>query len=152
MTSQTQSPRGLSSIIPVLPSQTEDGNASSEVASSLPSPSDDDWLQNFKDALSNGDITNLERLLPNYPDMNEPRLAGTYENGFSYIKTPLQYICNIRPKDTKTQISVIEWLLEHGASPNCPDSARPMHYAVGYNNVSVTALLLQHGADLTLKD
>jgi hypothetical protein len=127
MTSQTQSPRGSSSIIPVLPSQTEDGNASSEVASSLPSPSDDDWLQIFEDALSNGDITNLERLLPNYPDINEPRLAGTYENGDSYIQTPLQYICDYTLEDKKTQITVIEWLLEHGASPNSLGSIGPMH-------------------------
>jgi ankyrin repeat protein len=152
MTSQTRSPSGSSSIIPVVPSQTLASNASSKVPSSLPSPPDNDWIQNFKHALSNGDITNLERLLPNYPDINECRLAGTYKNGKPYIQTPLQYICDTKPEDIKTQITVIEWLLEHGASPNSPDSAGPMHYSAKHNNVSAAALLLQHGAGLTLKD
>jgi hypothetical protein len=119
---------------------------------SSPSPEYGNWPK-FQIAMYTGDFTNLEDFMPYSLDLNESYFADSTSGHHSFKMKPLHLACLCQHSDLETRLSVIQWLLDHGASPNSRDSDEdtPMHYVAQSNDVPVAALLLRHGADANVK-
>ena len=105
--------------------------------------------RSFGRALYNGDTAQLEGFLPSFPDLNKSYSLEdeSLDNLKLFGLTPLVFVCQCTHMNSETQTSVVEWLLQHGASPNCHDYVSelpPIQIPTLPKETSVAACLLEH--------
>ena len=123
---------------------------------SSPSPEYGNWSK-FQSAIYTGDLKDLEQVKLDFldprQDLNENFFTGSTSRDHYFEMKPLHFACLCQHSNPETRLSVIQWLLDCGASLNSRDSDEdtPMHYVAQSNDVAVAALLLRYGTDVNAK-
>jgi hypothetical protein len=120
------------------------------------SPEYGNWSK-FQIAIYTGDLNDLEHVMLDFldprQDLNKNFCTDSTSCHHFFEMKPLHFACLCQHSNPETRLSVIQWLLDCGASPNSRDSDEdtPMHYVAQSNDVAVAALLLQYGTDANAK-